>query len=51
MENPYITLEDINKLLEFCIYELYEKQNKDFDWKFYLEYIQKKLQYLITNQL
>ena len=43
-------LEDLHKLLSFCIYEMYEKQNKDFDWKFYLEYIRDRLNDLIHNQ-
>lgn len=38
-----MALQDLQKLLSFCIYEMYEKENKDFDCRYYLEYIRDKL--------
>lgn len=49
MNKMEYVLQDIHKLLSFCIYEMYEKQDKDFDWKFYLEYIRDSLNDLIRN--
>ena len=48
METAY-AIEDLQNLLSFCIYEMYEKENKDFDCKYYLEYIRDKLWALSTN--
>lgn len=44
-------IRELQRLLDFCIYELYEKKDKNFDWKFYLEYISKKLKDLSLNKL
>lgn len=44
-------IEDLQRLLEFCIYEIYEKKNSDFDAKYYLNYISKRLEFLISNKL
>lgn len=48
METAY-AIEDLQKLLSFCIYEMYEKENRDFDCKYYLEYIRDKLGDLSVN--
>lgn len=48
METAY-AIEDLQKLLSFCIYEMYEKENRDFDCKYYLEYIRDNLGILSTN--
>lgn len=45
-----IALQDLQKLLSFCIYEMYEKWDKDFDCKYYLEYIRDRIGDLIHNQ-
>ena len=42
-------LEDLQKLLSFCLYEMYEKEDKDFDCKYYLEYIRDRLGALSNN--
>ena len=44
-----VALQDLQQLLSFCIYEMYEKENRDFDCKYYLEYIRDKLWVLSTN--
>lgn len=49
MEETINTLEDLQKLLAFCIYEMYEKETKDFDYKYYLDFIRDKLGDLIHN--
>lgn len=43
-------LQDLQRLLDFCIYQIYEKKNTDFDAEFYLDYISKKLKDLSDNQ-
>lgn len=48
--NTIYTLENMKKLLDFCIYQLYEKKNQDFDWEFYLEFISDRLEKIIDNQ-
>lgn len=49
MEETLIKLSDLQKLLSFCIYEMYEKGDKDFDCKYYLEFIRDEINGLILN--
>ena len=43
-------IRDLQRLLDFCIYQKYDKKDNDFDIVFYLEYISKKLKDLSLNQ-
>lgn len=49
MEETINTLEDLQKLLAFCISEMSEKETKDFDYKYYLDFIRDRLGDLIHN--
>lgn len=42
-------LQNLQKLLDRCIYETYEETNSDFDTKRYLEYISMRLKTLSNN--
>lgn len=50
MRKTIYTLENMQRLLEFCLYEAYEKENKDFDLKRYLDFINDRLKILSSNE-